>query len=392
MCVRARTGMPAIPMPLVQRPRPPLTGVSLWTRTCCGLAVCASLPARAHMCTLAFPCLLAVEMVPLADSVPALHARRAYISEARRIETTVPPQLRDKIVEHYVAIRRDEEKSDQPYTYTSPRTLLSILRLSQALVCPVLAAALNQALASPARLPSFPPPPRVASAPARSRGRAGGCLSWWWWRWPAAQARLRFDKNVIESDVDEALRLMDATKAMLHRDTGPTDRSPCCCAVLASCPAAGQSIAAIATCVAWCGRVAAAAVAGAPTSSAASTRSSASASARSSAPPGARRAQKVRLARSALRGPRRASPMRWLAAPRAGERALLLLCRGRLPVAALLGRPRARRARGSQQGKPGCVPAPIPGARHPPLVRRPQLDHVDLKRIIDTTRPTSPCQ
>ncbi|KAJ4457490.1 putative DNA replication licensing factor MCM7 [Paratrimastix pyriformis] len=112
---------------------------------------------------------------------------RAYISTARMFEPHVPAALTEKIVEHYVAIRRDEETAEQPYTYTSPRSLLSILRLSQAL------------------------------------------------------ARLRFDVSVIETDVDEALRLINVSKSMLYRATKADDRTERYAAVLERVVRAGHS-------------------------------------------------------------------------------------------------------------------------------------------------------
>jgi DNA replication licensing factor MCM7 len=89
---------------------------------------------------------------------------RHFISRARGLRPVVPAQVSNYVVECYVRMRKtaksDEEK-DRGRTYTSARTLLGILRLSQAL------------------------------------------------------ARLRLAEEVVIGDVDEALRLMEASKASL---------------------------------------------------------------------------------------------------------------------------------------------------------------------------------
>ena len=59
---------------------------------------------------------------------------RTYIAQARRIEPYVPPELTEFIVASYVGMRQAEDSSPQTYTYTTARSLLAILRLSQALV------------------------------------------------------------------------------------------------------------------------------------------------------------------------------------------------------------------------------------------------------------------
>ncbi|XP_072996283.1 DNA replication licensing factor MCM7 isoform X1 [Typha latifolia] len=89
---------------------------------------------------------------------------RAYISAARRIVPSVPRDLEEYIATAYSSIRQDEAKSNAPHSYTTIRTLLSILRISIAL------------------------------------------------------ARLRFSENVAQSDVDEALRLMQMSKFSLYSD------------------------------------------------------------------------------------------------------------------------------------------------------------------------------
>ncbi|KAF2325086.1 hypothetical protein GH714_022686 [Hevea brasiliensis] len=89
---------------------------------------------------------------------------RAYISAARRLSPYVPKELEEYIATAYSSIRQEEAKSNAPHSYTTVRTLLSILRIS------------------------------------------------------AALARLRFSETVAQSDVDEALRLMQMSKFSLYSD------------------------------------------------------------------------------------------------------------------------------------------------------------------------------
>ncbi|KAK6941081.1 MCM N-terminal domain [Dillenia turbinata] len=89
---------------------------------------------------------------------------RAYISAARKLSPCVPRELEEYIATAYSSIRQDEAKSNAPHSYTTVRTLLSILRIS------------------------------------------------------AALARLRFSETVAQSDVDEALRLMQMSKFSLYSD------------------------------------------------------------------------------------------------------------------------------------------------------------------------------
>jgi DNA replication licensing factor MCM7 len=106
---------------------------------------------------------------------------RHYIALARQKRPTVPLTVSEYVVKSYVKLRRqqsDAEASNKFFTYISPRTLLAVLRLSQAL------------------------------------------------------ARLRFAEVVELPDVDEALRLMDVSKASLYdderrgeQDTDQTDES-----------------------------------------------------------------------------------------------------------------------------------------------------------------------
>ncbi|PIA61117.1 hypothetical protein AQUCO_00300559v1 [Aquilegia coerulea] len=101
----------------------------------------------------------ALGFAPLEPSV-----LRAYISAARKISPHVPRELEEYIASAYSSIRQDEAKTSAPHSYTTVRTLLSILRISSAL------------------------------------------------------ARLRFSEAVAQSDVDEALRLMQMSKFSLYSD------------------------------------------------------------------------------------------------------------------------------------------------------------------------------
>ncbi|WVR08871.1 hypothetical protein IAU60_005930 [Kwoniella sp. DSM 27419] len=90
---------------------------------------------------------------------------RHYIAACRRVRPIVPPQMSEYIVSSYVQMRKqqkEDEAEDKSYAYVSARTLLAVLRLSQAL------------------------------------------------------ARLRMDNVVGQGDVDEALRLMDVSKSSLY--------------------------------------------------------------------------------------------------------------------------------------------------------------------------------
>ena len=92
---------------------------------------------------------------------------RQWVARARSFRPVVPKQVSDYLVGAYVRLRQQQkrdEASKRTFTHTSPRTLLGILRLSQAL------------------------------------------------------ARLRFADEVITDDVDEALRLVEVSKASLYDD------------------------------------------------------------------------------------------------------------------------------------------------------------------------------
>ncbi|MCJ1311588.1 Mcm2-7 hexameric complex component [Agyrium rufum] len=105
------------------------------------------------------------------------HEVRQYIAQARTYRPTVPKDVSDYMVGAYVSMRQQQKRDEggkKQFTHTSPRTLLGILRLSQAL------------------------------------------------------ARLRFSNMVAQDDVDEALRLVDVSKASLYTESGRQtgDQSP----------------------------------------------------------------------------------------------------------------------------------------------------------------------
>lgn len=71
---------------------------------------------------------------PLQFEPLAIKILRKYIQMAKRYNPTVPSHLTDDIVSAYTSMR-NEARNNKNMTFTSPRTLLSILRLSTALVC-----------------------------------------------------------------------------------------------------------------------------------------------------------------------------------------------------------------------------------------------------------------
>lgn len=103
------------------------------------------------------------------------HEVRQYIAQARSYRPKVPKLVSDYMVGAYVRMRQQQKRdegSKKHFTHISPRTLLGILRLSQAL------------------------------------------------------ARLRFSDQVVSEDVDEALRLVEVSKASLYNDSrGQGDQS-----------------------------------------------------------------------------------------------------------------------------------------------------------------------
>lgn len=95
------------------------------------------------------------------------YTMRAYIAEAKRIEPTIPSQLHNYIIQKYVEKRQEQmEINKVGYVYVTPRTLLGIIRLAQSL------------------------------------------------------ARLRFSEVVDQNDIEEALRLMEASRNTINQDTG----------------------------------------------------------------------------------------------------------------------------------------------------------------------------
>ncbi|KAF4167508.1 hypothetical protein CNMCM6936_004963 [Aspergillus lentulus] len=101
---------------------------------------------------------------------------RQYIAKARTYRPVVPSSVSDYMVGAYVRMRKQQksdEASKKQFSHVTPRTLLGVVRLSQAL------------------------------------------------------ARLRFSEEVIREDVDEALRLIEVSKASLANDgQSGVDQSP----------------------------------------------------------------------------------------------------------------------------------------------------------------------
>lgn len=60
---------------------------------------------------------------------------RAFITHAQSYNPTIPAALHNYIVAKYVEKRKfqNEDESDQSYMYVTPRMLLGIIRISQAL-------------------------------------------------------------------------------------------------------------------------------------------------------------------------------------------------------------------------------------------------------------------
>lgn len=101
------------------------------------------------------------------------HEMRSYVAEARTYRPTVPVAVSEYLIKTYVRMRdsqRRAEKQGKQFTHTTPRTLLGVVRLAQAL------------------------------------------------------ARLRFASLVSQDDVDEALRLVEASKASLDNSAAPSRR------------------------------------------------------------------------------------------------------------------------------------------------------------------------
>ncbi|KAL6868478.1 MCM2/3/5 family domain-containing protein [Trichoderma novae-zelandiae] len=101
------------------------------------------------------------------------HEVRSYVAQARTYRPVVPESVSEYMIKTYVRLREQQqraEKKGKQFTHTTPRTLLGVVRLAQAL------------------------------------------------------ARLRFSNQVTQDDVDEALRLVEASKESLNTDAGGSRR------------------------------------------------------------------------------------------------------------------------------------------------------------------------
>ncbi|KAK8138510.1 DNA replication licensing factor MCM7 [Apiospora sp. TS-2023a] len=101
------------------------------------------------------------------------HEVRAYVAQARTYRPTVPESVTEYLTKTYVRLRKAQKAAEakgQNWAHTTPRTLLGVVRLAQAL------------------------------------------------------ARLRFASVVSQDDVDEALRLVEASKESLAAHQGPRRR------------------------------------------------------------------------------------------------------------------------------------------------------------------------
>jgi DNA replication licensing factor MCM7 len=101
------------------------------------------------------------------------HEVRSYVAQARTYRPVVPESVSDYMIKTYVRMRDQQqraEKKGKQFTHTTPRTLLGVVRLAQAL------------------------------------------------------ARLRFSNQVSQDDVDEALRLIEASKETLNAEANPGRR------------------------------------------------------------------------------------------------------------------------------------------------------------------------
>ena len=100
---------------------------------------------------------------------------RQYIAQARSWRPVISAEVSEYMTGSYVRMRQQQKREEggkKQFTHVSPRTLLGILRLSQAL------------------------------------------------------ARLRFSSQVVTDDVDEALRLIEVSKASLYGNGNVKDQSP----------------------------------------------------------------------------------------------------------------------------------------------------------------------
>lgn len=99
-----------------------------------------------------------------------LNLMRKYLNAARDLTPTVPPELTEKLAAAYVMIRETSRNNKKSSTFTSARSLLSIIRLSTAL------------------------------------------------------AKLRLKDTVIKEDIDEALRLIEMSKDTLMGENNEESR------------------------------------------------------------------------------------------------------------------------------------------------------------------------
>ncbi|KAI0910524.1 DNA replication licensing factor mcm7 [Ustulina deusta] len=111
------------------------------------------------------------DTAPAASVVFTPHEVRAYVAQARTYRPTVPESVTEYLTKTYVRLRDAQhraEKRNKQFSHTTPRTLLGVVRLAQAL------------------------------------------------------ARLQFASEVSQDDVDEALRLVECSKESLaaHEGTG----------------------------------------------------------------------------------------------------------------------------------------------------------------------------
>ena len=71
---------------------------------------------------------------PTTEHAPLTPAQlRTYVAMSKQHAPKIPEDLTEYVAAIYGELRRQEAMSDRPNSYTTPRTLLSILRLSQAL-------------------------------------------------------------------------------------------------------------------------------------------------------------------------------------------------------------------------------------------------------------------
>lgn len=117
--------------------------------------------------------------------------------------------LTDYVAAVYAEMRAEEAAADVPHSYTTARTLLSILRLSQALARLRFADSVEQVGGGAGR--GHAGLCLQGSSSSRCRGCGAPVLD--------CQGR-RCPLCALQSDVDESLRLMKMSKASLYDDAG----------------------------------------------------------------------------------------------------------------------------------------------------------------------------